>query len=208
MRCKKVRNLMSLCLDGELTLGEEEEFREHLQGCDACAREYALLERTQSLLGSLPGTDPGEDFTLEVLRRVRGLEAEAVTTSWWAQLWEGLRPAQWLRPALGMAGVLVLGLLTGVGLHGWLQGGAPQLSASGTAAVGSVTPPTLGSWEDPGTAMTTVATTSQRGDSVRSTQPEFILERYYIIQATPQPVVAPVETGRELAGHDEDYVTF
>ena len=53
MRCARVRHLLSPYIDGAVSGIERRKISEHLSGCEACAQEYALLEKTRSLVSTL-----------------------------------------------------------------------------------------------------------------------------------------------------------
>jgi anti-sigma factor (TIGR02949 family) len=53
-----VRERLSAYLDGELTAEERREVAAHLEGCEECRRELALLQRLDAALGSLDAPAP------------------------------------------------------------------------------------------------------------------------------------------------------
>jgi anti-sigma factor (TIGR02949 family) len=53
-----VRERLSAYLDGELTAEERREVAAHLEGCEECRRELALLKRLDAALGSLDAPAP------------------------------------------------------------------------------------------------------------------------------------------------------
>lgn len=70
MRCWRVRHQLLRYQDGELSAEQTARMEAHLRGCEACAREYAELAGAVKLIESLPGIDPGPDFTSTVLEAV------------------------------------------------------------------------------------------------------------------------------------------
>jgi anti-sigma factor RsiW len=57
-------------LDGELPAAEALELRQHVAGCESCARELALYCQLYHSLERLPEFDPGPAFTARVMERV------------------------------------------------------------------------------------------------------------------------------------------
>ena len=57
-------------LDGELPAAEALELRQHVAGCESCARELALYRQLYHSLERLPEFDPGPAFTARVMERV------------------------------------------------------------------------------------------------------------------------------------------
>ena len=53
-----VRERLSAYLDGELSAEERREVAAHLEGCEECRRELALLKRLDAALGSLDAPAP------------------------------------------------------------------------------------------------------------------------------------------------------
>jgi Putative zinc-finger len=66
MKCAKVRNLFSPYIDGRVSGAEMRLVTHHVEQCDSCAREYALAERTQQLLGSLGRKKAPADLALKL----------------------------------------------------------------------------------------------------------------------------------------------
>ncbi len=65
-----IKALLSAYLDHELTQGEDQRVRIHLETCEACRREYEELRRLAELAGSLRFVDPPEDRMNELQRAV------------------------------------------------------------------------------------------------------------------------------------------
>src|SRR5215469_3586452 len=53
MRCARARHSFSSYLDGAVNGIEMRRISEHLSSCEACAKDYALLEKTRSLVSTL-----------------------------------------------------------------------------------------------------------------------------------------------------------
>lgn len=84
MRHSSVVEKLSAFLGDELSAAEARELTRHLEACEACRLERFALERTVSLLRSLPRPEPPPAFARLVMERIRSGEAEPV--SWWRQL--------------------------------------------------------------------------------------------------------------------------
>lgn len=67
--CPEPARLQDL-LDGELSAAEEQQVREHVAGCAACAAELALYARVFESLERAAVYDPGPGLTERVLARV------------------------------------------------------------------------------------------------------------------------------------------
>ncbi len=121
MKCSEAKRRLSEYLDRDLTFEEEERLRTHLGMCKECADEEEQLQCLLGLLHDLPETDPGEGFLAAVQARIAEAEAgqlevadepvrESLSVGEWLR--EALASA-WLRPAMGAAFGLGVGLLIG-----------------------------------------------------------------------------------------------
>jgi Putative zinc-finger len=66
MRCTRARRLFSSYLDGAVSGVEMREISDHLSLCPACAPEYALLEKTRSLVSSLGPRQAPPDLATKI----------------------------------------------------------------------------------------------------------------------------------------------
>jgi Putative zinc-finger len=66
MRCTRARRLFSAYLDRAVSGAEMREISEHLSSCEACAQEYALLEKTRSLVSSLGPRQAPPDLATKI----------------------------------------------------------------------------------------------------------------------------------------------
>ena len=213
MQCNKVRDLLGPYIDGDLTLGDEERLRAHLDGCPGCGGEFRKLRGLRRLLMSLPVEDPGEEFTRSVVLRARRLEAsrEAPPAPGLFQRWAAsLARAAVLRPAAGLAFALVLGIVAGVGLHSMLAPGSP----SGGAATSSLqagrrarTAP--GTERSPGVDVAAAGgeLAGRPADSLGASSVEFVLEPYVVHEGVQQ-VAVPLypRSGSTSAGYSQNDV--
>jgi len=116
MNCNEARRLLSACLDRDLTFAEDEDLRRHLRECPACSEEMTCLEKVQAMLRSLPETQPEPGFYESVCQRIAEEQAQPQPlggrsrTSLGGFLKEAFG-SSWLRPAVGVALGLVIGLL-------------------------------------------------------------------------------------------------
>lgn len=102
---RQIERQLSAYLDRELSPGDDDRIRRHLEGCDACREEMARLARLKSIMAALPERPVPRDFWPQVRR---GLHREAPRSSagtWLRALRQ--RPA----PALAAAVVVLLFLL-------------------------------------------------------------------------------------------------
>lgn len=75
MNCKGTRSKLSAYIDGELSGYEMLAIRSHVHDCAECSCELEELRRLKCLIGSLPESDPDEEFVLRLKARVRGVSA-------------------------------------------------------------------------------------------------------------------------------------
>lgn len=67
-RHKEIRRMLSAYLDRELTQGEEQVVRVHLEDCAECRRAYDEMVRLQEMTRALRFADPPEDRMKELER--------------------------------------------------------------------------------------------------------------------------------------------
>ena len=83
MNCDRARDLVSTALDGALSEGQEQRFRQHLEDCPPCRAFYGELRDSLALLGELPQVDTTESFEDSVWRRIRAAEAPRSRPAMW-----------------------------------------------------------------------------------------------------------------------------
>lgn len=151
MNCNEAKRRLSAHLDRDLTFEEEEHLEAHLAECKECADEEEQLQCLVGLLHGLPDADPGENFLAAVQARIAEAQAggaAADTYEDYADFGEPARPSvgewlraawssMWLRPAMGVALGLGIGLLIGFGgssedgvTPGLPAGGGPRMAAT------------------------------------------------------------------------------
>jgi len=62
MNCRRIENLLSAYLDGELDEDEKRSVDVHLSRCGACQREIAALSQTKQVLAALAGRTPRSEL--------------------------------------------------------------------------------------------------------------------------------------------------
>jgi len=72
LSCAEALDLLEPYLDGDLTQGEADRVRRHLDACPACAAELSLAARIQSELRALPQPDCPPEVIERVRRAGRG----------------------------------------------------------------------------------------------------------------------------------------
>ncbi len=70
MNCRKVQNLISAYLDGELAGHEMLLVRHHLSGCGECSVEYESLLTTKRAFGRLHPKRPSDDLAARICSRL------------------------------------------------------------------------------------------------------------------------------------------
>ena len=68
MECDKIRKLLPDYSVGALSRKKREEIKQHIDNCPDCQRELMFLDKTASLLDSIPQEEP-PDFLWEGVRR-------------------------------------------------------------------------------------------------------------------------------------------
>ncbi len=104
MNCRKVSNLLSAYIDGELAGVEQLAIRDHLKACCCCCEEYDALLCTKRLLSGLKMKQPADDLETRIRRSISleggRMRPSGIAESWWARLetwWAVLAYPQKLR---------------------------------------------------------------------------------------------------------------
>lgn len=109
MDCEQASELMSLRLDGELSPAEVGRLGVHLEGCAACRKTWAAMQRVSLLFVEAPLMSPPEDFTSRVMSRLAQRQARKAPV-WGALvllLGAGALTLLAVAQLLGVAGILL-----------------------------------------------------------------------------------------------------
>ncbi len=197
MNCRQAKRQMSASLDRDLTFQQEGVLQKHLRDCPPCTAEMARLESVRDLLAGLPESDPGPNFYEDIRQRidaasrsgVREPEQRRVSL---VELFREAFGAAWLRPALGVAFGLGIGIVIGtVAIEG---PGTPSPSMGGPVADESFSGPRVDR-EGPGGNLGPVADIdidhfAAASDTLDADATISILDPYY--QHGPQGELSPV----------------
>jgi hypothetical protein len=122
MNCKDCTERMAELADGKLDERTEALLRGHIEGCDACAREFAGLKATLEALDGLPANPPTHALRATVMGLIESEKLTLAKEAAWASTLRSARghkaarrPA-WvpaLLGALGAGALLVLGFVLG-----------------------------------------------------------------------------------------------
>jgi len=114
MKCTEIKKLLPDYSVGAFSQKKREAIKRHLDSCPECRRELVYLERTSSLLDSIPQEEP-PDFLWERVRR-EIVQQEQIKSPFWRNIIEWL---WWKRiPALA-TGLAVLILVAGLYFWVW-----------------------------------------------------------------------------------------
>lgn len=91
MKCREIKNLIPLFLDGVLREGKILHVREHLRGCAACRKELAAFEQSWAMLKERESIQPRPGYISRFWTRV------SEETSWQERVGKGLREGLWSR---------------------------------------------------------------------------------------------------------------
>ena len=127
MKCRHVQEMLAAYQDGELTGKERERIAGHLEGCPACRKAYAELERVWQQLEKVPKIEASPFFEQRLLARIR-------TTPEPRSLWRFPRLA-WIYRAYPAAALAAAVLVVGLALGGILGNALMAGFASAPAPV-------------------------------------------------------------------------
>jgi anti-sigma factor RsiW len=120
MTCQEARERLSAWLDRELPTGEHDLVAAHLEGCDGCRRELALLRALEAALGGLTRPAPPQ-LSEKVLARLQAQQGQRPRRPWWQ--------------SAALAASLVLGMVLGGGVARDLYSGASENGVAEVAAL-------------------------------------------------------------------------
>lgn len=113
MNCRRVVNLMSAYIDGELTGEEMLEIRRHLSGCADCEEEHQSTLFMKHALSGLSNVAPREKFAESILRSLDRVEVSPYQRAW-NSLWRfAQRKLSPVAAALAASGVALVILSAG-----------------------------------------------------------------------------------------------
>lgn len=110
MNCRRVVNLMSAYVDGELTGEEMLEIRRHLSGCADCEAEHQSTLFMKQALSRLNNVAPRANFSESLLRTLDQVEISPYQRAWnslWKFAHRKLSPVAAALAASGVALVLL-----------------------------------------------------------------------------------------------------
>lgn len=87
MNCRRVSNLLSAYIDGELTGEEQLKIQEHLRQCEECNEEHESLLLTKRLICSLKMKEPREELEARILNAVAQESAPSRRRFPWGVWW-------------------------------------------------------------------------------------------------------------------------
>ncbi len=128
MNCRKVMNLISAYIDGELTGAEMLAIRRHLSECSECTREYESLRGLKEAMSRLRTVVPRKDLAAAVVAKI---EEQQFTRTHRFGTWAARLTFAKLSPvtaALAVFGAALV-LLTAGGMEGF----NPDISGNQTA---------------------------------------------------------------------------
>jgi anti-sigma factor RsiW len=126
MPCRDAERLMSLRLDGQLSLVEMRHLDEHLASCQDCQQIWSGMRRASSELKQWPIVEPSADFTAKLMAQIRLQPVPDRVPA------KTLLFPDWLKVVVILVVVSAAGALATFGLLAWLVASGP-LAGLGTA---------------------------------------------------------------------------
>jgi hypothetical protein len=83
MNCKDIENILSLYEDDLLSDAEKQAVEQHLKSCSKCAKAFAQLQKTGSLVDGLAEVEPPPWFKQKIMSRVREEAAKKSLAQKW-----------------------------------------------------------------------------------------------------------------------------
>jgi len=81
MNCTEFENLSMLYFDGDASAQQVTELHEHIDICSSCRVSFESMKETIEMLEAQEEFDIGENFTREVMSKVRDYEESRIRTS-------------------------------------------------------------------------------------------------------------------------------
>jgi integrase len=107
MKCKVVRENLSLYIDEKCEVGVRESIRKHLEKCKDCFEELSKLKHLVSVLKELPYEEIPEEFYIDLDKKI-----EYADTPLWKKVYLIFN----LKTALVMLTGILIGMIIGVGI--------------------------------------------------------------------------------------------
>jgi len=133
MRCRTAQPLISLDLDGRLSVKEASALAEHLSGCEACQATRQAMAGAWDLLGASPAVAAPDDWR-SIAARIE--VPRSGLRSWLGELWVAT-PGRWAT-AGALAVFLVVGGAAGLWLAKGLKPSMPVEAVAMAEAFGDV----------------------------------------------------------------------
>lgn len=107
MNCRKINNLLSAYIDGELPGVEHRLIHEHLAYCELCRAEHEGLLHTKRMLARLRVQEPTHDLPASILQKIHtGNDRQMRSETW----------RDWLRRSLSFSSPTSQGWALGAGV--------------------------------------------------------------------------------------------
>lgn len=74
--CEDIKEKISLLIDNELEEEEAEKIKEHIKGCEECARLYEQMKRIVSELEGLEEVEPPKELHNSIMKEVKAVKKE------------------------------------------------------------------------------------------------------------------------------------
>ena len=113
MNCRKVNQLLSAYMDGELRGIEHRQVFEHIARCVECSREYESFLQMKRMLGCMRNQQPSLDLQERISYAVTWEEAQAANRTpamLWTRMWMQTADLFASPQGVGLAVIAVLGL--------------------------------------------------------------------------------------------------
>jgi len=85
MNCKKIKKLLQLYIDDDLTFGEKQQVEQHLEECSACRAELKSFSSAIQIIKSLPKVSTPPNFTEKLMSKISQIkekERERIIPAW------------------------------------------------------------------------------------------------------------------------------
>ena len=138
---RRIREMLSVYIDGELPSRDQARVKEHLAGCADCTWELETLRQTVNLMGQLPKVPVPRAFTIYETPRPR-----------WVSLFQARWAYTYLKGATALAAALLILVLAGDALFQFqrsITGFAPAMAPAKELAAPATAPTVVAMQEAP-----------------------------------------------------------